>query len=153
MAQLFIKQAQQYLETRPNYPQQLFQFIASKTPSHDLAWDVGTGSGQAATSIAESYKKVDTEYRSIDFPFEPVDGLDHTGPFQFKTERLMTLDEYFMYLSSWSSYQTAKEKGVELLSDGVVKEFTRAWGEDGTQSKTVVFPVYLRIGKVGSLDI
>lgn len=52
MAELFIKQAKQYLVTRPNYPQQLFQFIASKTPCHDLAWDVGTGSGQAATSVS-----------------------------------------------------------------------------------------------------
>lgn len=264
MAELFIKQAKQYLVTRPNYPQQLFQFIASKTPSHDVAWDVGTGSGQAVTSIAEIYKKVigtdtspkqlelapklpnveykctpadipmayldthiaakstvdlvtiaqalhwfdnpsfyqqvkhvlkkphgvvaawcytvpqvnaaidavfkpfyavdsepywelarnkvDNEYRTIEFPFVPVDGLDHTGPFKFKTEKLMSLDEYFMYIRSWSAYQTAKDKGVELLSDGVVKEFIRAWEEDGAQSKTVVFPVYLRIGKVGSLD-
>ncbi|KAL1813500.1 hypothetical protein ACET3Z_023565 [Daucus carota] len=264
MAELFIKQAKQYLATRPNYPQQLFQFIASKTPSHDLVWDVGTGSGQAATSLAEIYKKVigtdtsptqielapklpnveykctpsdmsmayldshiaakstvdlvtvaqalhwfdnpgfyqqvkyvlkkphgviaawcytvpqvneavdavfkpyyavdvepywdparkkvDNEYRSIEFPFEPVDGLDDTGPFQFKTESLMSLGEYLMYLRSWSSYQTAKDKGVELLNDRVIEEFTRAWNQDGTESKTVVFPVHLRIGKVGSLD-
>ncbi|KAL8095295.1 uncharacterized protein LOC141690257 [Apium graveolens] len=264
MAELFIKQAKQYLVTRPTYPQQLFQFIASNTPCHDLAWDVATGSGQAATSIAPIYnkvigtdtspkqlelapklpnveykctpanismdyldshiaakstvdlvtiaqalhwfdnpsfyqqvkhvlkkphgviaawcytvpqvnasidavfkpfytvdsgpfwdparKKVDNEYRTIDFPFEPVDGLDHTGPFEFKTEKLMNLSEYLMYIRSWSSYQTAKDKGVELLNDGVVEEFTRAWGEDGTQSKTVVFPIYLRIGKVVSLD-
>ncbi|WOH12487.1 hypothetical protein DCAR_0831991 [Daucus carota subsp. sativus] len=80
-------------------------------------------------------KKVDNEYRSIDFPFEHVEGLDDTGPFQ-----------------SWSSYQTAKDKGVELLNDRVIEEFARAWNEDGTQSKTVVFPVHLRIGKVESLD-
>lgn len=263
MAELFIKQAKQYL-ARPNYPEQLFQFIASNTPCRDLAWDVGTGSGQAATSIAEIYrkvigtdtspkqlelapklpnveykctppdmslaylethvaakstvdlvtiaqalhwfdtpgfyqqvkyvlkkphgvvaawcytvpqvnvaidavfkpfytvnskpywdparKKVDAEYRSIDFPFEPVDGLDDTGPFEFKTEKLMSLDEYFMYIRSWSSYQTAKDKGVELLSDGVIEDFTRAWNEDGTQNKTVVFPVYLRIGKIGGVE-
>ena len=53
---------------------------------------------------------------------------------------------------SWSSYQTAKDKGVELLNDRVIEEFARAWNEDGTQSKTVVFPVHLRIGKVESLD-
>ena len=38
-------------------------------------------------------KKVDNEYRSIDFPFEHVEGLDDTGPFQLKTESLMSLDE------------------------------------------------------------
>lgn len=54
MADLFIEQAKQYSERRPSYPQELFQFIASKTPSHDLVWDVGTGSGQAAASVSLS---------------------------------------------------------------------------------------------------
>ncbi|GMN74889.1 hypothetical protein TIFTF001_054477, partial [Ficus carica] len=48
---LFIKQAKQYAENRPDYPKELFEFIASKTPLHGLVWDVGTGSGQAAQSI------------------------------------------------------------------------------------------------------
>lgn len=52
MAELFVKQAKQYAATRPGYPLQLFRFIASKTPSRDLAWDVGTGSGQAAQSVS-----------------------------------------------------------------------------------------------------
>ena len=52
MADLFIKQAEQYAEGRPSYPPELFEFIASKTPSHDLAWDVGAGSGQAAQSVS-----------------------------------------------------------------------------------------------------
>lgn len=51
MAELFVKQAKQYADARPSYPPQLFQFIASKTPSHNLVWDVGTGSGQAAKSV------------------------------------------------------------------------------------------------------
>lgn len=52
MADLFIKQGKQYSEARPSYPQELFQFITSKTPACDLAWDVGTGSGQAAVSVS-----------------------------------------------------------------------------------------------------
>lgn len=51
MANLFVKQAKQYAAARPTYPKELFQFISSKTPSHDLAWDVGTGSGQAAQAV------------------------------------------------------------------------------------------------------
>ncbi|KAL7197570.1 hypothetical protein ACSBR2_020164 [Camellia fascicularis] len=262
MADLFHKQAKQYAETRPTYPEELFQFIASKTPSHDLVWDVGTGSGQAAKSLSEIYKNVvgtdtsqkqldfapklpnvkyqctppnlsmaelestvaaqssvdlvtiaqalhwfdlptfyqqvkwvlkkpngviaawcynmpefngsfdavfrqfysDTKpywelarklvhdkYRDIEFPFEPVDGADHTGPFQFKTERLMDLDSFFTYVKSWSIYQTAKEKGVELLSNNVVENFKRAWVEDGDGQKVAKFSVQLRIGIVGNL--
>lgn len=58
MADLFCKQADLYAETRPTYPAELFQFIASKTPNHDLAWDAGTGNGQAAVSLAGIFKRV-----------------------------------------------------------------------------------------------
>ncbi|GER57212.1 S-adenosyl-L-methionine-dependentmethyltransferases superfamily protein [Striga asiatica] len=262
MANLFIKQAEQYSVGRPSYPNQLFDFIATKTPSHDLAWDVGTGSGQAARSLANIYKNViatDTspkqleyaaklpnitykhtspcmtiselqekigpkssvdlvtiaqamhwfdlpkfyqqvkwalkkpdgviaawcytspevnpgvdsvlkryctncvtphwaparrfvaeKYETIEFPFGPVDGLENNGPFRFNSEEVMDLERYLTYLKSWSPYQTAKEKGVELLSDDVIEGFTRAWNEDGKIEKVVTFPVYLRIGKVGS---
>lgn len=264
MADLFLKQAKQYSSSRPRYPDQLFEFIASKTPSHDLVWDVGTGSGQAATALAKIYKNVvatdtspkqlefapklpniryqctppklstaeleeniaaestvdlviiaqalhwfdfptfyqqvkwvlkkpngviaawcytvpefnpsfdavfqrfykvdshphweperklvDNKYETIDFPFEPVDGLDHTEPFQFKAETVMDLEGFFTYIRSWSSYQTAKQKGVELLNENVVKEFTFAWNEDGISKKVAIFPIHLRIGKVGNLQ-
>jgi SAM-dependent methyltransferase len=101
---------------------------------------------EAAVKLAKD------KYRSIHFPFEPVDGVDHTGPFQFATEKLMDLDNCFTYLRSWSAYQTAKEKGVELLSEDMVEEFKRAWStEDGQDKKVVKFPFSLRIGRVGNL--
>jgi hypothetical protein len=264
MAQLFIKQAKQYAEGRPSYPSELFRFIASKTPFHDLVWDVGTGSGQAAQSLAGIYKTViatdtspkqlefaqklpnihyhqtspsmsitelektvstessvdlitiaqalhwfdhpsfykqakwilkkphgviaawcyttpqvnasvdavfdpfytidsapywdakrklvDDRYTTIDFPFEPVDGEERTGPIKFVTKKLMDLEEYLTYLRSWSSYQTAKEQGVDLLNDRVVENFKSAWDEDGCKQKSVKFPVHLRIGRVGNCD-
>ncbi|CAN0858110.1 Putative methyltransferase DDB_G0268948 [Linum grandiflorum] len=260
MSKLFIKQAKEYAKTRPSYPQQLFHFIASTTPSHHLVWDVGTGSGQAAQSLAGIYKNViatdtsetqlkfapklpnvqyrhtppvltisdlphfvadestvdlvtvaqalhwldlpefyrqvkwllkkpdgviaawcygtpevnsevdsvfnpfyavdsapywdpqrklvDDGYNGVDFPFdEAVEG--GTGPFRFVTEKLMDLDAFLMYLRSWSAYQTAKEKGVELLRDDLIHKFRLAWDQDGVHHKLVRFPVYLRIGKVG----
>ncbi|KAH6828695.1 hypothetical protein C2S53_018044 [Perilla frutescens var. hirtella] len=92
---------------------------------------------------------VDEKYETIDFPFDPVDGLEHNGPFRFNIEKVMDLEGYFTYLRSWSAYEIAKEKGVELLSDNVKEEFKRAWNEDGKIQKTVIFPIYLKIGKVG----
>ncbi|KAK1422025.1 hypothetical protein QVD17_24866 [Tagetes erecta] len=260
MAEGFVKQAKQYSEARPRYPPEMFDFIASKTPCHDVAWDVGTGNGQAATSLVSIYKSVvatdtskkqlefapklsniryectspnmsmseleekigpessvdlvtvaqalqwfdlDTFYNqvkwilkkpsgviavwcytlpniddevdlvlqksymesksylvglaremiedkfaNIKFPFDPVAGCDHTGPFEFQTKKLMTLDELFTFIRSASPYQTAREQGVELLNDGVIEEFKRAWKEDANCQKNVVFPVYLRIGKL-----
>lgn len=260
MGDFYDKLANRYSEIRPNYPPELFQFIASKTPVRDLAWDVGAGNGQAARSLAGMYKNVvatdisqkqldlapklpnvryqqtspvstiadiehnvapqssvdlitiaqavhwfdlpkfyqqakwvlkkphgviaawcytpaefnqsvdsvfarfyidakpywdparyhlDDRYRSIEFPFMPVEGEDHTGPFKFKTERQMDLDSYFAYLRTWSGYQTAQKNGVELLTSNVIEDFERAWNEDGGGQKIGVFPIYLRIGKVG----
>ncbi|XP_059462957.1 uncharacterized protein LOC132191861 [Corylus avellana] len=262
MAELFLKQAENYVDGRPCYPQELFEFIASKTPSQDLAWDVGTGNGQAARSLAGIFKNViatdtspkqlslaprlpniryqqtpptmsiaelesnvaaessvdvvtiaaaihwldlpnfyqqvkwvlkkphgviaawayfipeingsvdavaqrfynvflepyvqpavklaEDKYRSIHFPFEPVDGVDQTVPL-FVTEKLMNLDDYFTFFRSWSAYQTAKEKGVELFSDVVIEEFKHAWAEDGQDQKVAKFPIFLRIGRVGNM--
>ncbi|KAJ1283534.1 hypothetical protein BS78_03G135700 [Paspalum vaginatum] len=259
MANLFLKQAKQYVATRPVYPAELFDFIASKTPRHDLAWDVGTGNGQAAASLAKLYKAVvgtdtsaqqlayapplpnvryvhtppdlplagihaavaqpgsvdlvtvaqafhwldlprfyqqarsvlrpasgvlavwcyteprvdaavdavfwrlyhgsqehwalnrrmvDDEYRSAEFPFDPVEGQADTDPVEFSTKRQMDLDDYLMYITSWSAYQTAKDKGVELLDEATVHELERAWGGHRKEVKTVTYPIFLRIGKV-----
>lgn len=93
-------------------------------------------------------RMVDEEYRRFDFPFEPVEGTDHTGPFEFEEKKLMNLDAYLTYIRSWSAYQTAKEKGVELLNEEVIKEFGHAWGEDKETPKAVRYPVFLRIGRV-----
>ena len=91
---------------------------------------------------------IDDEYRSADFPFAPVAGETHTGPFEFSTARRMDLDDYFTYIKSWSAYQTAKDNGVELLDDETVREFADAWGGDREEVMTVRYPFFLRIGKV-----
>lgn len=54
----FSEQAQNYAKYRPHYPSQLFAYLASLTADHALAWDCGTGSGQAAVALAEYYQQV-----------------------------------------------------------------------------------------------
>lgn len=98
---------------------------------------------------APERKIVDDEYKSIEFPFDPVEGMEgSTGPVEFAGEREMDLDRYFTYLRSWSAYQTAKKRGFELLSDDLLAAFERAWGGDRKIVKVVRYPIFLRIGKV-----
>lgn len=47
-----------YAAHRPTYPAALFAFLAGAAPGRDLAWDCGTGSGQAATGLAEEFAAV-----------------------------------------------------------------------------------------------
>jgi hypothetical protein len=60
MAGLFTKKAAVYAAARPAYPKDLFTKLAALTAHHRLAWDVGTGNGQAAIGV------------SISTPFDPA---------------------------------------------------------------------------------
>jgi SAM-dependent methyltransferase len=57
-ATTFGMQADVYALARPSYPHALYEWIASQAPSHDLVWDVGTGSGQAAQQLVSHFALV-----------------------------------------------------------------------------------------------
>jgi len=54
----FSRQAGAYARFRPRYPEALFAYLATLTPRHALAWDCGTGNGQAAVALAKHYTQV-----------------------------------------------------------------------------------------------
>ncbi len=54
----FSRHASDYARFRPSYPAALFEWLASLTSAHDLAWDCGTGNGQAAVGLAAHYARV-----------------------------------------------------------------------------------------------
>ena len=54
----FSKQAAGYAKFRPRYPQELFDYLGSIAPSRQLAWDCGTGNGQAAVGLASVFDRV-----------------------------------------------------------------------------------------------
>ncbi len=54
----FSKQAREYARYRPQYPGELFDYLASISPDRQLAWDCGTGSGQAAQELARHFQRV-----------------------------------------------------------------------------------------------
>ncbi|MFQ5604063.1 MAG: class I SAM-dependent methyltransferase [bacterium] len=54
----FSKQAVDYAKYRPTYPLALFDYLASLTAEHELAWDCATGNGQAAVALAKYYNTV-----------------------------------------------------------------------------------------------
>lgn len=95
---------------------------------------------------------VEGGYKEIEFPFEKIvdeSTESQTFPVRFVTEREMGIEEFLTYLRSSSAYQTAKDKGVELLTAEMEGEFVGSWKEDGEEKKVVRFPIYLLIGRVG----
>jgi SAM-dependent methyltransferase len=54
----FSKQSSAYAQFRPTYPAALYQFLSGIVPSHETAWDAGTGNGQCAVALAEYFKVV-----------------------------------------------------------------------------------------------
>ena len=54
----FSSQAPDYARYRPDYPAELFTWLAGIAPSLGTAWDCGTGSGQAAVGLAAHFARV-----------------------------------------------------------------------------------------------
>ncbi|KAI4385775.1 hypothetical protein MLD38_003769 [Melastoma candidum] len=234
------KHAKIYAEARPVYPSHWYEKLAALTSGHGLAWDAGTGSGQAAVGVAEHYDRVVATdisegqlkqaipnpkvryvhapeslsedefvalvggegcvdlviaataahwfnlpkfyavvnrvlrrpggviavwtytdkvevnpevgkllerfresiipywgtgvnyvlngYRGLPFPFNSV-GLGSEGaPAELDMPREMSFEAFVRLLRTSSAYCTAKNNGVELLPESLVKEFEAAWG-------------------------
>ena len=54
----FSKHSEQYAQHRPHYPDEIYAYLASLAPGNALAWDCGTGNGQAAIGLAKYFAKV-----------------------------------------------------------------------------------------------
>ena len=50
--------AARYAASRPRYPGALFDWLSTLPRHHRLAWDVGTGNGQAAIGLARHFERV-----------------------------------------------------------------------------------------------
>lgn len=54
----FSERAAEYARFRPRYPAELFRGLADLAPGPRLAWDCGTGNGQAAVGLAAHFRRV-----------------------------------------------------------------------------------------------
>ncbi|KAG6721499.1 hypothetical protein I3842_03G114600 [Carya illinoinensis] len=84
---------------------------------------------------------------TLPFPFESV-GLGSEGkPILLDIPKKLSFEGFLKLVRSWSAVTTAKDQAVDLLSDGVVKEFEHAWGGPGLV-RSVVYKVFMIAGKV-----
>lgn len=58
MGDHFSRQADTYRRYRPLYPAPFLDWVTALAPRRELAWDVGTGNGQAAVGLARCFRRV-----------------------------------------------------------------------------------------------
>ncbi len=54
----FSRNTELYLRFRPNYPEDLIEFVVSICGKKNVAWDCGTGNGQVAVQLARYFSQV-----------------------------------------------------------------------------------------------
>src|SRR5829696_10596840 len=167
----FSTEAAEYAHLRPTYPDDLFAFLATLVPSRDVAWDCGTGNGQAATHLAawtyytpvfggdidtiiyrlahdilgaywdERVHYVVDEFHDLPFPFKPIEAPS------FQTDMVWDMHDLLAYFQTWSSSLKYREANNTNPADLIEDELARAWG-DPQQKRDLHFPLYMRLGRV-----
>ncbi|CAM6128491.1 unnamed protein product [Calypogeia fissa] len=94
---------------------------------------------------APPIRYIEEGYRTIPFPFDAA-REDGVGPHTVDVPKQWSLDDLMLYWSSCSAVQTARDKGVDLVSDEIRKMVSDAWG--GEHVRTVTFHLKLLVGTV-----
>lgn len=69
----FSKQANDYRNYRPHYPESLFEYLAGLVPDRQRAWDCATGNGQVALGLTPHFQKIyatDASEKQISHAFD-----------------------------------------------------------------------------------
>ena len=122
----FAGQAQSYAQFRPEYPAALYDFLLQLVPSRELAWDCGTGSGQAARALARHFVRVvatDLSAEPIWYAAAPSNVsfqlADAETPHQFAPASvdLVTVAQAAHWFASGSFYEAVS---VALRPNGII---------------------------------
>lgn len=86
-------------------------------------------------------------YGALPFPFESV-GMGSEGePLMLEMPKTTSFEGIVRMFKSWSAIVTAREKGVELLPESLVRELETAWG-GADLIRNVVYKAFMIAGKV-----
>ena len=112
----FSAHAHQYAQFRPNYPDELYTYIYSRTKNFDAAWDCATGNGQVALQLAHKFKQVyatDISQKQLDHA-TPKPHIQYTiaraeqTPFQNQQFDLITVGQALHWFNQEAFYNEAR---------------------------------------------
>lgn len=138
----FAKVATTYASHRPTYPSELFGWLARIAPARELAWDCATGTGQAATALADHFAQVwatDASAAQIEaFPFAELP----PPPFAMSVD--WNLEDLNGYLRSWSATSRYRElHGADPVIP-LAGQLAPLWG---AERRRVVWPLSIKAGR------
>lgn len=89
----------------------------------------------------------------MQFPFDPVPGVEPGkgvpgSPLLIPIELPWSFDDFLVFLRTFSSYQTALDRGVDLLNEDARRDLAKAWGPESV--RTVSLTTSALLGTVNS---
>jgi hypothetical protein len=85
-------------------------------------------------------------YKNLPFLFESFGYGSEGSLMELEMDSETALDEFIEVLRTGLPIVKAKEQRVDLLSDDILKEMKREWG-DSTGSRKLVYSAYMLVGK------
>jgi len=146
----FSEHSEQYAQHRPHYPDEIYAYLASIAPGRSLAWDCGTGNGQAAIGLARHFDKVhatdaSAEQISRAYPHDHVDyrvePAEHVS-LHASSADLVTVAVAIHWFNFDEFYREVKRV---LKPDGILAAWTYSFPEISPQIDPLVNRYYFEI--------
>src|SRR5512145_799814 len=143
----FSEHSKQYAQYRPRYPNEIYAYLASLTPGHSLAWDCGTGNGQAAVGLADYFDKVhatDASAEQIALAYPHANVEYHVEPAEHVSLRDASADLVTVAVAiHWFNFdEFYREVRRVLKPDGVLAAWTYSLTEISPQIDQLVNRYY-----------
>jgi SAM-dependent methyltransferase len=148
----FSRQSEQYAQYRPQYPDEIYAYLASIAPGRSLAWDCGTGNGQAAVGLAKyfdnvhatdaSAEQIALAYRhdKVDYRVEPAEHVS----LNVSSTDLVTVAVAVHWFHFEEFYREVKRV---LNPEGILAVWTYSLTEISPEIDELVFKYYADILK------
>jgi ubiquinone/menaquinone biosynthesis C-methylase UbiE len=148
----FSKQSKQYAQYRPRYPDEIYAYLASIAPGRSLAWDCGTGNGQAAVGLAEYFDKVyatdaSAEQIALAYNHDKVDY--HVEPAEHVSLSASSTDLVTVAVAvHWFNFEEFYREVKRVLTPkGILAVWTYSLTEISPEIDQLIFKYYAEILK------
>jgi ubiquinone/menaquinone biosynthesis C-methylase UbiE len=143
----FSKHSQLYLQHRPTYPEEIYAYLASIAPGQTLAWDCGTGNGQAAAGLAKYFARVYATDASAEqiARAQPCENVEyHVEPAEHVSLADSCVDLITVAVAvHWFDFEMFyREVRRVLKPDGVLSVWTYSFTEISPEIDTLVRQYY-----------